>query len=167
MATFFSIPVGIFFLLWALLWQPKPKADEADLADILTEEEANQIDPDQMRKYLRLVAMRTFMFILSVVCVIGGFVQGIGGLGDWSAFGVFVGVYAGCILILQRAERTSKLIVYYTMAFAGYLIWQFANFRDLNGEHDWGLLGAVALNFAFWYVVGRYHTPEDTIEVLT
>ena len=167
MADFFTIPVGIFLLLWGLLWQPKPKADEEDLAEILGEEQAQKLDPNQLRKFLRLVAIRMGMLILGAICILGGFIQGVGGLSDWPALGVFVAVYGGGILVLQRAEKSSKLIVYFTMVFGGYLVWQFANFRNLTGEHNWGLLFAVVLNLAFWYFIGRHYTPEDQIEVLT
>lgn len=167
MAEFFTIPVGIFLLLLGIFWNPKPKAEEEDLSEILGEEEAQKLDPDQLRKFLRLVAIRVGMVVLGVICIGGGFVQGVEALTDWSAFGVFVAIYGGSILVLQRAEKSSKLIVYYTMSFAAYFVWRFADYRGFNGEHDWGLLLAAVLNLAFWYMVGRHFSPEDQIEVLT
>lgn len=166
MAEFLTIPVGVFLLLWGLLWQPKAKADEEDLAEILTEEE-QKLDPGELRKLLRLIAFRIVMLIIGVICIVGGFIQGLGDLQDWSAFGVFVAVYGGSILVLQRAEKSSKLIVFFTMALVGYFAWRFADYRGLASEHDWGLLLAAVLNFVFWLAVGRHFTPEDKIEVLT
>ena len=92
----------------------------------------------------------------------------IGGIEDSSAFWFFMFLYAGMLLIVQRSEKTRRIVVLWIMAFVGLLIWRTAEFRGSESEHEWGLLVAGAINALFWYFIGRRFPPasSDAIEVI-
>jgi hypothetical protein len=173
----FTIPAGLFLLLVGLLWEPQPKtkkdlkAEQALLVE--GEDPAPTTDPKaltlrQQRNYLRRIAMRVLLILTGIADIGVALINGIGPIKEWPAFGLLFALYAGIILIVQRAEKDSRLLVLCFMGFAGWMIWRTANYRNYPVENNWAVLAAALANLAFWYTIGRRFPPgtSDSIEVI-
>lgn len=158
----FSFPVGMFLMIWGILWQPQTPTSEED-------EFFEDVEPSQEEKvkFLRRVAVRVLMLVFGFVIALVSLFSGPGTIDDPAAFLLFFAIYSGSLLVLQRAESTQRMIVFFVVAFAAFFVWRYALYRDFRGEHNWGLLAAAAANVAFWMAIGRHHTPQDTIKVIT
>lgn len=168
--TLLTFPAGFFFLLWGILWNPQPKREDDDLAEFLDEADTETPRPltqKEMRKYLRLVALRVGIFVLGMVGVVSGIIDGLGAVNDGAPYALFVALYAGGLLALQRTMPSQRLIVLLIIGFIGLLVWRYAIFREYRGEHNWGLITGLAFNFGFYVLLGRHMPPQDRIEVIT
>lgn len=162
MGELFTFPVGMFLIIWGVMWQPTPPTSEDDefFKDV-------ELTREEKVKYLRRVVTRVLMIVFGVIISIIGLFAGLGAIDELGTFVLFFAIYGGSLFILQRAEHTQRMIVFFTMAFAAFFVWRYALYRDFRGEHNWGLIAATAANVAFWVWIGRHHTPQDTIEVFT
>lgn len=182
MESLLAVPVGAFLLLWGLLWEPKPKtkkdlkAESALLASGEVDDFGDDNDFDvfasltskQQRNYLRRIAQRVLLLLFGVVVLTIGTIREAGQVHDTDAFLLLFGLYAGSMLIVQRAEKASRLLVLFTMAFVGNLLWRTAIFYDYQAENAWAVLAAVAANGLFWLLIGQRFPPgsSDSIEVI-
>lgn len=149
--------------LWALLWQPTPKKQDDDTffdAD-------GQLTREEMARFLRRVAMRLIMFVLGIIFIGYSLLTDMGAVDSTNAFLLFLGIYTIGLLVVQRAEMSRRLLVFFIFVFVGLLVWRYAIFRDVRAEHNWGLLTALLINLGFWILIGRHFAPEDKIEVIT
>ncbi|MCY3945580.1 MAG: hypothetical protein OXF44_04775 [Anaerolineaceae bacterium] len=64
--------------------------------------------------------------------------------------------------LIQRAEKRRRRLVALVMAGLAFLLWYFANFRQLGSEFTASLLLALLLNFLFWLLIGRYNPVGDS-----
>ncbi|NJL55293.1 hypothetical protein HC928_08990 [bacterium] len=72
------------------------------------------------------------------------------------------------MLMIQRTEAKRRLLVTLMLLIPAILIRNWINYRDLERE-GWVALGiALALNFLFWWLIGRYNPvgSSDEIQVL-
>ena len=179
MQAIFSIPFGVFLIILGLLWQPQQKTKKD-----LKEEKALQLvegtEPSallseeipltqkQTRNYLRRVLMRVLLIVFGILGVAVGLLSGIGGIADASAFWFFMLIYGGMLLVVQRSEKTRRIMVLWILSFVALLIWRMSEFRGSESEHEWGLLVAAIANTLFWYTIGRRFPPasSDAIEVI-
>ena len=179
LAAIFSIPFGVFLVILGLLWEPQRKTRKdlkeekaLQLSDGIepTEEllEDKPLTPEQTRNYLRRVLMRVLLVIFGSLGILVGFLSGIGSIDDASAFWFFFGIYGAMLLVVQRAEKTRRILVLWMVAFVGFLIWRTAEYRGSESEHEWGLLATSIANALFWYLIGRRFPPasSDAIEVI-
>lgn len=179
MQAIFSIPLGIFLVILGLLWEPQRKtkkdlkeekalllADGTDPSELLLEDQP--LTQEQTRNYLRRVLMRVLLVIIGMLGILVGLLSDIGSIQDSSAFWSFLALYGGMLLVVQRAEKTRRLVVLWIMGFVGFLIWRAAEYRGSESEHEWGLLVAAAANALFWYIIGQRFPPasSDVIEVI-
>ena len=162
MDELFSIPVGMFLIIWGVLWQPQTPTAQDD-------EFFEDVEPSQEEKvkFLRRVAARVLMLVLGLVITLIGLFSDPGTIADSAAFLLFLVIYGGSLLVLQRAVSTQRMIVFFVVAIAGFFVWRYALYRNFRGEHNWGLLTAAAANVGFWMGIGRHHTPQDKIKVIT
>lgn len=182
MELLLTVPFGVFLLLWGLVWEPKPKtkrdikAEQALLMSGDDDDFANDDDFDmfenltskQQRSYLRRIGQRVLLLLVGIVFMIIGFVQTARGIDDGDAFLLLFGLYAGGMLVIQRAEKASRLIVLFTAAFVGNLVWRTAIFYEYESENTWAILAALAANGFFWLTIGQRFPPgsSDSIEVI-
>ncbi len=171
MQTLFSIPAGLFLVLWGLIWEPQPKTKKDHKTEQLLIEAGvdipEQLTREQMINYLRRVAVRVLLVLIGLIGIVAGISQ-MGSVADSGALMLLLGLYAGVLIVVQRAEKNRRLLVFFFMAFSGLLIWRTAEYRNVPDENDWAMLGAVALNLVFWLVIGRRFPPgtSDSIEVI-
>lgn len=178
MGIFLSIPAGVFLVLLGLLWEPQPKTrKDLKLERALAEAEAVDttdsviwdLTPRQKRNYLRRVAMRVSLVVGGILILAGQIiVAGLGDIDSTSAFALLLALYSGALLIVQRAEKQSRMLVFILMSFVGFMVWRVAEFRDHTGENNWAIISATLLNLVIWYFIGRRFPPanSDYIEVL-
>lgn len=177
-----AVPVGAFLLLWGLLWEPKPKtkkdvkAEKALLASGELDDFGDEDDIDvfenltakQQRSYLRRIAQRILLLLAGIVVIVIGLIRQADTIEDMDAFLLLFALYAGGILVTQRAEKASRLMVLFTMAFIGNLIWRVAIYYEYEAENVWAILAALSINGLFWLVIGQRFPPgsSDSIEVV-
>lgn len=177
MDSLFSVFTAVVLILLGVFWEPKPKtrkdlkAEQATLPpDVLAEQptDAKALTPLQQRNYIRRVTMRLLIIGLGVVALLVALIKGIGSISDTSAFGLLLLLYGGTLLVVQRAEKASRILVLDIMIFIWVLIWRTAEYREYPGENNWALLAAPLTNLVFWYLIGRQFPPgsSDSIEVL-
>lgn len=175
-----SIPFGAFILLWGLLWEPKKKTKkdlklekaliEAGELEAWDEDDfgVEALSPSQKRNYLRRVAQRMLMLFFGLLFMFIAFIRDFGGIDHPDAFFLLFALYAGGILLVQRAEKPSRVLVLFTMSVAGLLLWRTAIFYEYNTENGWALLAALGANLLFWLTIGQMYPPgsSDSIEVI-
>lgn len=177
-----AVPVGAFLLLWGLLWEPKPKTKK-DLKAEKALLESGELDDfgegddfdvfesltaKQQRSYLRRIGQRVLLLLAGLVVIIVGLVRQTDRINDVDAFLLLSALYAGGILVTQRAEKSSRLMVLFTMAFIGNLIWRVAIYYEYEAENVWAVLAAMGVNGLFWLLIGQRFPPgsSDSIEVV-
>ena len=182
MGSIISVPFGAFLLLWGLLWEPKKKTKK-DLKLEKALVEAGELDeleddwetltledltPQQQRNYLRRIGQRVSMIFLGIIFMIVAGIRDWGSIQDIDSFLLLFGLYAGGMLLVQRAEKPSRILVLFTMSFAAFLLWRTAIFYDYHAENNWAVFAAVAANFIFWLTIGQAFPPgtSDSIEVI-
>lgn len=172
MELIFSVPFGVFLILMALIWEPQPKTKKDLAAEqrlILAGESVNEtLTTPQARHYLRRVMLRLGLLVGGVVALIGGILSQGWQMDDGAAALVLFGVYTGIILVVQRAERSRRVLVLWFMGFVGFMMWRYADYRGTTAEHHIGLIGGVVANSLFWVLIGRRFPPgtSDAIEVI-
>ncbi len=182
MELLLTVPIGAFLLLWGLVWEPKAKTkkdlkaerallDSGELDDFGAADDFDifeNLTSKQQRSYLRRIGQRVLLLIVGLVLLIVGTIREAGSLQEGDAFLLLFGLYAGGMLITQRAEKASRLMVLFTMAFIGNLIWRTALFYDYKSENAWAILAALAANGLFWLFIGQRFPPgsSDSIEVV-
>jgi len=177
-----SVPFGAFLLVWGLVWEPKPKtkkdlkAERALLAsgeeDIFDDDQDfdifENLTPKQQRSYLRRIAQRVILLFLGIVILLIGLARQGGAIEDAQAFLLLFALYSGALLIVQRAEKASRLLVFFVMAFIANLIWRTAIYYEHEAENAWAILMALIVNGLFWLLIGQRFPPgsSDNIEVV-
>ncbi|MCI0709410.1 MAG: hypothetical protein L0154_04530, partial [Chloroflexi bacterium] len=138
MDELFSFPVGMFLMIWGVLWQPQPPTPADD-------EFFEDVEPSQEEKvkFLRRVATRVLMLVVGFVITLVALFSGPGTINDPAAFLLFFVIYGGSLLVLQRSESTQRMIVFFIVVFAAFFVWRYALYRDFRGEHNWGLLASL------------------------
>ncbi|MCB9436070.1 MAG: hypothetical protein H6673_03645 [Anaerolineales bacterium] len=172
MELIFSVPFGVFLILIALIWEPQPKTKKDLAAEqrlILAGEPVNEgLTIQQTRRYLRRVMQRVLLMVGGIVALLVGILAQGWHLDDGAAAFVLLGVYTGIILVVQRAERSRRVLVLWFMGFVGFMMWRYADYRGTTAEHHLGLIGGVVTNGLFWVLIGRRFPPgtSDAIEVI-
>lgn len=182
----FTIPAGVFLLLWALLWQPKlrPKQDDEEADDdlllvedvdasaddeveVYDEDGEKPLTPKQLRGYLMRVALRVMIVIFGLLGVFVGVASGsLGTLEDVAVFALLFTLYAGLLLLVQRSEKDRRLATLFFLGVVALVIWNAAEYQDYEHANNWAVLAAVGVNFLFWLLIGRrYPPPSNVIEV--
>jgi hypothetical protein len=169
----------VFLVILGLLWEPQRKTkkdlkeekalqlgDGADPSSFMLED--TPLTQEQTRNYLRRVLMRVLLVVFGILGIVVGLLSGSASVADMSALLFFMALYGGMLLIVQRSEKTRRIMVLWIMGFVGLLIWRTAEFRGSESEHEWGLLIAATANALFWYFIGQRFPPvsSDAIEVI-
>lgn len=181
MDNLLTIPAGVFLLLWGLLWEPapmkrkkkkhrlgrEPVSGSPEPESEAAPSDVKSLTPQQKRAYLRLILIRISLFALGTVGLAVGLVSDLHRIEDWGAFLVLSVVYAALLLLVQRVEKSRRLLALFFMGFAGLMTWRTAEFRGYPAENDWAVLAGVTANLVFWLIMGRRFPPgtSDSIEV--
>jgi hypothetical protein len=156
-------PIGVLMLLDGLIWSPQPKKSEDEF--MLSDDE--RLSRGQTIAYLVKVVLRFILIGSGFLIILLDILSNPADIELWGGVAFFGVLYGGGILALQRAEPAKRRLVLVIMIVIGTVIWRYANYRELVGEHLWGLVFALIANGVFWLAVGRHHTPQDQIQVIT
>lgn len=66
------------------------------------------------------------------------------------------------LFLIQRAEKRRRRLAALVMAGLAFLLWYWANYRQLGSEFAASLLLALFLNLLFWLLIGRYNPVGDS-----
>ena len=66
------------------------------------------------------------------------------------------------MLFIQRTERRRRLLVTIGLSVIGVLIIRYVDYRNLHTEAQLAFVVALALNFLFWALIGRYNPPKNS-----
>ena len=141
--------MGAFLLLlgFYLPVPPEPASEDEAIEEI------------QRRKALRRRALfavgRLFSLVTGVFLLFINIPFGIGSIEDGSAFVLFLGLYGGLILRVQRAEQNRRLATLFFMGFCGLIVRRYAIFREYGSASDWATYAALLLNYLFAMTIGK------------
>lgn len=71
-------------------------------------------------------------------------------------------VLGAMLFLIQRAEKRRRRLTLLVMAGVAFLIWYWADYRQLGSEFTAALLLALFLNLLFWLLIGRYNPVGDS-----
>lgn len=87
---------------------------------------------------------------------------------DWGT-AILLTIWVGALLLLwQRTEVRRRRVVTLLLLVVGFLTWYWADYRGLGGAFAAASAAALALNFLFWLLIGRYNPvgSSDNIQVI-
>ena len=69
------------------------------------------------------------------------------------------------LFLFQRTEAKKRRIVALVMVLLSVVIFNFIRYRELHSEAQTALVAALAVNFLFWALIGRYNPPKSSDEI--
>ncbi|NJL94583.1 MAG: hypothetical protein HC915_13090 [Anaerolineae bacterium] len=151
----FSVPIGTLALLLGVFWPLPPQPAPLDPTSEEDPAKAEQERRKALRRRAGVALLRLGLQVFGMGVLLGNLAAGLGGLESLGSLALLTALFALLVLIVQRSEPSRRVATLSFMAFCGLLVWNYANYRNVEVEANWSLYLALVLNWAFWRGVGR------------
>lgn len=171
--TLLALPAAVFFLILGIIWNPKPERDDEETSFFADDDDEDAVatarpyNQKELLKYFRKLLFRIAFLVVGGIGVLLAIINGLGSIDNLEIFLIFLGIYGGALLILQRAEREKRFTVLLIVALIWYVGWVYSISGDYEGENNWGLVLGLVANILFYVLIGRRFDPRNPIEVIT